>query len=398
MHLLLATEQRFVRDPSGAVWTTGGFSFSFFDRYLEVFDALTLLARVEDVPAPPSRALPALSPRIRFAPFPFYLGPYQYARRFPAIMAAADAAARNAEAIVLRLPGAVGSALCGAAKRRERPFGVEVVGDPWDVFASGAIRIPGRPLWRLWFAAQLQRQCRAAAAVSYVTARTLQRRYPPDPAAFSTHYSSIDLSPDAFATAPRVFSEPARRLVVVGSLETPYKGFDTLLHALALLQRPPLSLAVIGSGRHLQELERLARDLHLAEQVRFLGALPSSAHVREHLREADLFIMPSRTEGLPRALIEAMACALPCLGSSIGGIPELLPPACLFPPDDPAALASALRGVLDDPLRLTRLSAENLCAAQPYRSDLLRARRVAFYQHLASLSAQGTSHARPSSR
>lgn len=386
MNLLLATEQRFVRDPSGAVWTTGGFNFSFFDRYLEVFDTLTLLARVEDVAAPPPRASPASSPRIRFAPFPYYLGPWQYARRFPAVVAAARAAARDADAILLRLPGAVGSALCSAARRLHRPFAVEVVGDPWDMFASGSIHLPGRPLWRVWFAAQLRRQCGAAAAVSYVTATTLQRRYPPRPGAFSTHYSSIDLPPEAFADAPREFSAPAQRLVAVGSLETPYKGFDTLLRALALLRSPSLSLAIVGGGRLRDELERLARDLGLAAQVRFLGALPSGAHVREHLREADVFVMPSRAEGLPRAMIEAMACALPCLGSAIGGIPELIGPACLFPPGDPAALASALRAVVADPQRLTRLSAENLRAAQAYRADLLHTRRLAFYRNLASLS------------
>jgi glycosyltransferase involved in cell wall biosynthesis len=170
------------------------------------------------------------------------------------------------------------------------------------------------------------------------------------------------------------------------------------LHALALVRRPSLALVVIGGGRLRPELERLAGDLGLAGQVRFLGALPSGAAVREHLHAADLFVMPSRAEGLPRAMIEAMACALPCLGSSIGGITELLAPACLFPPDDPAALAAALRAALADPQRLTRLSADNLRAAQPYRRDLLHARRLAFYQHLADLARQPASHARPPRR
>jgi phosphatidylinositol alpha-1,6-mannosyltransferase len=398
MRLLLATEQRFARDPSGSIWTTGGFQFSFFDRYLEVFDSLTLLARVEDVPSPPPLSLPAISPQIRFAPFPFYQGPWQYIRHRPSIHTAAAAAATNADALLLRLPGAVGAALYRASQHLHKPFAVEVVGDPWDVFAPDAIQLPARPLWRLLFTYQLQRQCRAAAAVSYVTSHTLQRRYPPSPQAFSTHYSSIDLSPLSFCSSPRLFTHSAQRLIAVGSLETPYKGFDTLINALSILNDPSLSLHIIGSGRLLPDLQQLTQSLQLSQQVHFLGALPSSAHVREYLLTSDLFVMPSRTEGLPRALIEAMASALPCLGSSIGGIPELLPPTSLFPPHDPPALARALRAVLDNPPLLSQMSAQNLYAAQPYRSDLLRSRRLSFYQHLASLPSQDPPHARPPRR
>ena len=64
----------------------------------------------------------------------------------------------------------------------------------------------------------------------------------------------------------------------------------------------------------------------LRDRVRFRGQLTTPVDVRAELDRADLFVLPSRQEGLPRAMIEAMARALPCIGSSVGGIPELLQP------------------------------------------------------------------------
>jgi glycosyltransferase involved in cell wall biosynthesis len=81
-------------------------------------------------------------------------------------------------------------------------------------------------------------------------------------------------------------------------------------------------------------------------------------------------------------MIEAMARALPCVGSTAGGIPELLPEADMVPPGDAAALAAKLNEVLKDPARLARMSARNLEAAREYHVDKIRAKRLAFYTHV----------------
>jgi L-malate glycosyltransferase len=116
--------------------------------------------------------------------------------------------------------------------------------------------------------------------------------------------------------------------------------------------------------------------------VHFRGNLPSGQAVRAALDAADIFVLPSRQEGLPRALVEAMARALPCIGSTIGGIPELLPPADLVPPGDAEALAAKIREVAADPARRARMSAANLAKAGDYREAELHDRRVAFYREL----------------
>src|SRR5690606_2722669 len=108
--------------------------------------------------------------------------------------------------------------------------------------------------------------------------------------------------------------------------------------------------------------------------------LSSGQAVRDELDQADLFVLASRTEGLPRAVIEAMARGLPCIGTSVGGIPELLPTEDLVPPGDADTLARKISEVSRSPERMAAMSRRNLKKAADYRDDVLRQRRNAFYE------------------
>jgi glycosyltransferase involved in cell wall biosynthesis len=81
-------------------------------------------------------------------------------------------------------------------------------------------------------------------------------------------------------------------------------------------------------------------------------------------------------------MLEAMARGLPCIGSTVGGIPELLPAEDLVPPGDAVALAAKIREVAADPERMARMSARNLAKAEEYRDEALRERRLAFYRYV----------------
>jgi glycosyltransferase involved in cell wall biosynthesis len=173
-------------------------------------------------------------------------------------------------------------------------------------------------------------------------------------------------------------------LIAVGSLAQLYKAPDILIDAVGLCLRAglELNLVLVGEGKHRAELEARARAQGLSERVRFLGQLPAGKAVRAQLDQADLFVLPSKTEGVPKAMIEAMARGLPCIGSTVGGIPELLPPEDMVPPGDAVALAAKIRAVLTDPERMARMSARNLEKAQEYCEEILRQRRIAFYSYV----------------
>jgi glycosyltransferase involved in cell wall biosynthesis len=384
VNLLIDCPQHFDRTPDGIVWTNGQFPYSFWTRYLAVFGSVTVLARVRDVPELSSERQPASGARVCFLGLPDYTGPRQYAFRLAAVATATRKAVKNANAVLLRLPDETARWVLWHMRKSGRPYAVEVVTDPYDVFGPNAVRHPLRPVFRWWSTRVLKRQCANACAAAYVTERALQQRYPPAPDALATHYSDIELPEIAFVSAPRKLQQNRKaRIIFVGSLAQLYKAPEVLIDAFATCQAHiDAELVIVGSGRYQHELSQRAKAHRIGDCVHFCGQLTNPLHVRSELDRADLFVLPSRVEGLPRAMIEAMARALPCIGSSVGGIPELLPSEDIVPPGDVPALASKITQVLQQPARMQQMSARNLIKAGEYKDDVLNARRREFYQFL----------------
>src|SRR5262249_21639172 len=133
------------------------------------------------------------------------------------------------------------------------------------------------------------------------------------------------------------------RIVCVASLAQRYKGVDVLIDAVARVSRARqvvIELTVVGDG--VQRDVLAARAKRAGVPLGLTGQLPPGAAVRARLDAADLFVLASRTEGLPRAMLEAMARGVPCLGTRVGGVPELLPPGRVVAAGDPRPLAEAI--------------------------------------------------------
>lgn len=385
MNVYVTLEHRFSRTPDGKIWTGGNLTYEFWTRYLSVFDHVTVVGRVNDVVQVPCGWRLPEGPAVRVHPIPGYMGPADLIRKLPRVRSAMKAVDVDGGAVILRPPGMVSALFRRFAMRADYPFGVEVVGDPWDVFSPGSVNHPLRPILRHSGAWRLRSDCRAASAVAYVSPWQLPERYPPAEGIFTTAYSSIELDPCHIAPEARSYAGCANdevNLIMVGSLEQPYKGADVLLSAMAQVseQFPRASLSIVGDGRYRPILERQAATIGIERRVRFLGQLPAGDQVREQLDRATLFVMPSRTEGLPRAMIEAMARALPCIGTSVGGIPELLAEEDLVPRDDATEIANRIVTVLSNPTRMAEMSMRNLQTANRYQRETLQKRRAEFYQ------------------
>jgi glycosyltransferase involved in cell wall biosynthesis len=139
-------------------------------------------------------------------------------------------------------------------------------------------------------------------------------------------------------------------LVSVGRLD-PVKGIDILLRAFARVRQrvPDTQLVVVGDGGCRPALQRLALELDVGSAVEFAGPLDAEG-VRARLAQASLFVMPSRSEGLPLALLEALAAGVPVVAARVGGVPEILRngSGIMVPPEDPESLAGAICDLLMD--------------------------------------------------
>ncbi len=339
-------------------------------------------------------------PGVTFFPLPDYLGPVGYARCLRELKAGVRAAVAHADAFLLRSPGAIPNLVYENLSETNRPYGVEVLSDPGTVFSPKSIRTPLRPLFRHTLTRMLRNHCRDAAAVLYVTERALQKLYPIRDGAYEIGCSDVDLT-SGFANE-QLMSQRAMRLQescngkrplrigFVGTLAQHYKGPDVLLEALACCSRAGMQFvaSVAGDGRFKHSLETYANKLGLGSNVKFLGALPSGMAVIDFLDSTDLFLLPSRAEGLPRALVEAMSRGCACISTDVCGIPELLPPEALVRVGDSRALADRILKWASDVELMQRMAALNVDVARRYAPDVLSKRHEEFLQELKNRSRQ----------
>ncbi len=165
------------------------------------------------------------------------------------------------------------------------------------------------------------------------------------------------------AAPPRIPTppcEPARpaafTLISVGRL-TPEKDFPSLLQAFSILAAslPDVRLWILGDGPERESLRTLIQRLGLSESVQMLGMRDDVGY---WLAQADLFVLASVSEGLPVALLEALAVGLPAVVTNVGGMPEVLESSgagIVVPPRDPPALAAAILEIARRPDRLPAL-------------------------------------------
>lgn len=389
MKVTVAVNDRFARTPDGRVWTNGSNGYRIFSRYLSAFEEVSVLARVGTRDEVSGEWQRADGRAVRFVDLPWFVGPLQYARRYGAVRAAIRQAGEAEGAAIVRLPAwHVTGTLADVCRRRGRPYAVEVLNDPLQALTARSPWDVGRRLLRRWIDRRTRTVCQGACGALYVTQRALQSRYPPGQGAPTVGCSDVSLSPDDYRTSPRTFNERTSfTLVFVGSLQRAHKGVDVLIRALAMAARSrSLRLEVLGEGKLGDSLAALARRAGVSSQVDFRGQLGSGGPVRERLDQADLFVLPSYGEGLPRALLEAMARGLPCVATTAGGVPELLPAQDLVEPGDVGGLAAALLEITSDAERMGRMSVRNLQVAREYSEDVLGERRARFYADVRARS------------
>ena len=381
MKAIITLEHRFY-SYKGELYTLGAFDQKFWKRYLDIFSEVLIVARVRPLLKLEGNEIRVSSDRIKFYELDSYIGAKQGFMKLPSLKRKLNLLAdTNQGAYILRIGSPIADLLVPILKKRSIPYAVEVVGDPWDVFAKGAISHPVRPLLRLYFAYKLKKQCAGAKFSSYVTEHALQKRYPPRNSVKTINASSINLSKD-FLFENKTFGRDDFDWVFVGTLEQFQKAPDILIRSFKILlnKHPRARLNFVGDGRKRLVLEELAISLGVQDSIYFHGSVASSEQVREFLVSSPFFVLPSRGEGLPRAMIEAMACSCLCVGSDIGGIRELIDAEWIAPVNDVEQLAQKMIKIMDQSVEQKNIiSSRNFHKAKDYLGDKLEKRRKEFY-------------------
>jgi glycosyltransferase involved in cell wall biosynthesis len=195
-------------------------------------------------------------------------------------------------------------------------------------------------------------------------------------------HNGVDAAALNRAAEPRRVAEelgltPGAPVVAMIGEIGPRKDQETFLRALARLDDPAVTALIAGAGPEAEtaRLRALAVELGLDDRVRWLGF---RRDVSSLLALSDLLVLPTREEGFPNTLLEAMALGVPVVATPVDGIPELIDDGVhglLLPPGDADAFARAIRALLDDPARRRELAtAAARRVREAFDADVIMAR------------------------
>lgn len=238
---------------------------------------------------------------------------------------------KQVDFMIIRLPSFIGNECEKIARKENKPYIIEMVGCPWDSLWN--YNLKGKVIAPIMWM-QTKRKLTRASHVVYVTNEFLQKRYPTKGKYVCC--SNVEISDDTVLNIEKLEQYrniKKKNVLILGTsaaVDVPYKGHECVLKAIPLLLNKGINVRYeMAGGGDQTHLKNIIRELGIEENVVFKGLMPHE-DVFRWLEKVDIYIQPSKQEGLPRALIEAMNSTCFCIGAHTGGIPELLPNEFIF--------------------------------------------------------------------
>lgn len=365
------------------------FGIILLNRYLSVFENVKYPVRVKNVHKKEDLGKfnkPIDESRVEVVPIPFGQGVIDFLKNYRKIQKALYNICDTCQFAFLRLPSVYSFNILRYVWKERLPYATEIVFDCYDGFKSST-SFTEKMAYLLMHNLQIK-ACSKAEGISCVTAEYLQQRYyPKKKDTIVSNYSSIEL-PYSFYFKRRNYPEKKIFRIIHVAYQVAFnsrKGHNQLLEALKRVRDAGINAEIVFVGgdyaNGIEQLRIYAKDLNIKEHVSFTGFL-SRPELREQMMEADLAVMPTKAEGLPRVVIEAMAMGLPCISTNVSGNPELLDKEFLLDYTDVNGFAKCIKAVLSDQLLYESTSRTNYERSLEYEAKILQTKREKFYKQL----------------
>lgn len=394
MEILIVADGHYYKDKYGDVYVDSVFDYTFYKRYISIFDKVYAIARIKKVKRAPENCKLASGEGIEFLPIPETHGIKEFLLHYMETRALVVAYLKYFDKAIIRLPGVIGNLVAKQIDKTGKKYAIEVVVDPWEYFGKGTIKGFVRPIIQITWTRLLKKVCKHAIGVSYVTEKYLQNKYPckailmQDNVSFTASYSSVEL-PDNIFGMPRVHHKKEKYIIAhVANAFTGYgKGHIELMDVVKKIIDKGYNIEInfVGDGKLKNVFQKYAEKKGISSKTHFLGKLPDSIAVRNTIKNSDFFVFPTRAEGLPRVILEAMAEGLPVISSPVCGIPEIIEKKYLFHPNNIDGMAEMIIWLIENPEEMDAMSRRNIEKALEFRSSLLRAKRIDFYKKVAEM-------------
>ncbi|MFD3155949.1 glycosyltransferase family 4 protein [Haloimpatiens sp. FM7330] len=283
------------------------------------------------------------------------------------------------DVVIIRLPNVLGNIAVDVARKLKKPYLIEVVACPWDAFWNHSFK--GKLVAPFMYYATKKR-VKDAKYVVYVTNEFLQNRYPTkgqNIGCSDVELPSLDESilDKRLNKVRNMFKNKSVVIGTTAAVNVRYKGQEYVIKAISKLNKEGYNFEYyLAGGGDNSYLKSVAEKYCVLDKVKFLGALPHDK-VFEYLDNIDIYIQPSKQEGLPRALVEAMSRGCPALGSTTGGIPELLNYKFIFNNGSICEICNLIKNM--DKKIMMEEAKRSFEKAKQYDKDLLDKKRKKFY-------------------
>lgn len=357
-------------------------------RYLNVFGKVRLIVRTfeeNNVESCGKFKSEVTDTRVEIFSVPFFQGPVQYLKCYANVHKAVKNSLEGCDLAILRLPSTVGFSVHNVANKKGIPYALELVYDCKDSYQQnvGLAKL----LWWRMHKKQLS-ACKGAIGIAPVTTNYLQRHYhPKNENVLTSHYSSVEMD-GSFYYRPRSFPKKDVLTIVHVANQIQFngrKGHEDVISSIKMLKDNDLTINAVFVGEDYQEgiskLTQFADSLGVSDNITFTGFL-SSEKMREVLLNSDIAVLPTKAEGLPRVIIEAMALGLPCITTNVSGNPELIDSEFLFDFGDVTAISRLIMQLATHSAIYEQTSRINYNRSLEYSKTVLDKRRTQFYTSL----------------
>lgn len=384
--LFVHDAEKLKEDKEGDFYTDGAYNIDTWDRYLSLASELSVIFRKDNITYDVKYAKEQFNPvrpNIRFVTIIDRRASLLQYINFNNKKTNNEIIKRevlNCDGLIARLPCDAGYVALKYAKKFNKPYLIEVVGCPWDSLWNHSYK--GK---FLAFPSYLvmKKSVKDASYVLYVTNEFLQRRYPCKGKSIGCSDVSLPYIDESVLERRlnKINQMSEDKPIVIGTtaaIDVKYKGQEYVIKAISKLNREGYNFEyhLVGGGDD-SYLKSVAQKYDVCDKVKIVGSLPHEK-VFEYLDKIDIYIQPSMTEGMPRALIEAMSRGCPVIGSNVGGIPELLNDKFIFKKASVNEICELLKSV--DKNAMIEEAKRSFEKAKEYDKELLDKRRTDFYE------------------
>ncbi|WP_198329195.1 glycosyltransferase [Psychrobacter faecalis] len=377
-------DNRFI-NYRGNIYSKSRMTDSVFSRYITPEDKLTVISRMEFYNSPESlhKATEMTLENVNFKPIKGLFFSRAFSIHLIKNLTLFSSEIKDSDFIVTRLPSFLGVFGLTLNLLFKKKFFIEVAGDAQDALLTSKDNpnLLYKGFTQVFFKLN-QFFIKQADGVIYVTKTALQRKYPTK--SYSSYASNIEIDiPEKNLSYDNYqFKGNIVKIGLIGDYNNHYKGIREAIRSICQLQKYGFNvdLHIVGSGTLLTEYMQLAKDLKVDKNIFFKGRLKGNKEVLGWLESLDLYIQPSYTEGLPRALIEAMSVGLPSVASDVGGVAELIPSDFLVHAKDSNALTNKIIELLNSQQLRFELGSLNYKVSKSYDQSILIARRKSFWK------------------